>query len=109
MYCVSCNDKCILPIKLPGHERTGCPLVPLSEGLATEVVMLPATQHVLGHWVHVVTIMLPSVIVVIAGRESITLASIVVRNNTFLRTSKITRTKIHILLSKFSFFCQKDL
>ena len=64
--------------------------------------MLPATQHVLGYWVHVVTSMLPSVIVVIAGREYITLASIVVRNITFLRTSEITRTKIHILLSKRS-------
>ena len=56
--------------------------------------MLPATQHVLGYWVHVVTSMLPSVIVVIAAREYITLAGIVVRNITFLRTSENIKTQI---------------
>merc|ERR1712013_822193 len=61
-----------VPIKLSGHKRTGCSLVSLRECLVAEVVMLPATQHLLGHGVEIVTPMLPPIIVVILARENTT-------------------------------------
>ena len=59
------------PVKFSGHKRTGGALVPLIQGLRAEVVMLPATQDILGDGVEIVTAMLVTIIVVVTARETI--------------------------------------
>ena len=60
--------------------------------------MLPATQHVLGHRVQVVTPMLPSVIVVVAAREAVTYPLLRTSGNNLLFQSgyktKVTKTNL---------------
>ena len=71
MYGADARGQELPPVKFSGHKRTGGALVPLIQGLRAEVVMLPATQDILGDGVEIVTAKLVTIIVVIIDGETI--------------------------------------
>ena len=61
------------PVQLPGDKRTGVPPVPLVQGAPAEVEVFPGAEHLPGHGVQVVPLVLGTVVEAVSRLEGWTL------------------------------------